>query len=79
MEGDIRHSRLEALKWYLQKKQPTHYEEFKKFNIWTKCNLNTGLICKWITAFNKKGLSPKSIEQKKRKFGDGKVERGNYF
>ena len=81
-EGETKNPRLDALKWFLKKKHESNFDEFEKFNVWDKCTLNCKLISTWVSRFNKNRTNPKSAEKRKRKFLDGKVERGknlNWF
>ena len=56
---------------------PSHYDEFEKFNNWTKCDLNSGKVYNWVKAYNKRKSEPPKPEGPKiRKFSSGKVQRG---
>ena len=54
LEGETRNPRLEALKWFLKRNYKSHLDEFEKFNVWTKCNLNCNTISKWVKVYTRK-------------------------
>ena len=85
LEGESESPRLDAVKWFLKNNHKSHFDQFKKFNIWTHCDLNAQKVCKWVLDFHKNKKNTNSTEPKKpRKFRgkqhsrEEKIDRSNY-
>lgn len=76
-EEKSKNPRSDAVKWFLKEYHPAIFDEFQKFNNWTKCNLNKTLVGNWVTRFRERQKNPKVVNPcKKRKFSDSKINRG---
>jgi hypothetical protein len=77
LETETKFPRLEAVKWFLKENYPSHFDECETFNIWTKCNLNSNLVTKWVKRLLKRqNEPPKPAKSNKRKFGESKINSG---